>query len=211
MLTAGILNKYVRDTVAMGGVASQTLETEQDLEPEDAQTLAEQWVTTRVQNAAIPPVLDQGLHLVDHQVISPKDMAMLEIAQFTESRIALLLGVPPFMAGLPVTGGSGDSMTYQNVSQLFDFHDRSSLRPYATAVMTALSNWSLPRGQAAELNRDEYTRPSFEVRADAWVKLVGAGLVTPEEFRLAERLTGPIAAQELTGATLNGTEVPSGV
>jgi phage portal protein BeeE len=133
-------------------------------------------------------------------------MAMLEIAQFTESRISQLLGVPPFLAGLPVTGGSGDSMTYSNVSQLFDYHDRSALKPYASTVMEAISNWALPRGQAAELNRDEYTRPAFAERADAWVKLKDAGLVTTEEFRAAERLTGEMPAQAITGATLNGSE-----
>ena len=53
---------------------------------------------------------------------------MLELAQFTESRIAVLLGVPPFLVGLP---SGGDSMTYSNVSSLFDFHDRSYLRTAA--------------------------------------------------------------------------------
>lgn len=161
------------------------------------------------QNIGAPPVLDNNVKLVDHKVVTPKDMAMLEISQFTESRIALLLGVPPFLAGLP----TGDSMIYSNVQSLFDFHDRSALRPYATTVMTAFSNWSLPRGQAAELNRDEYTRPDFASRATAWVSLVGAGIVTVEEARAAERLTGPVSAEALTGATLNGSpqEVPSGV
>jgi HK97 family phage portal protein len=209
MLTAGILAKYVRDTVAQGGVYAQTLETDQELTPEDAQDLLQQWVTSRAQNLGYPPVLDNNIKLVDHKVVSPKDMAMLEISQFTESRIALLLGVPPFLAGLP----TGDSMIYSNVQSLFDYHDRSALRPYATTVMSALSNWSLPRGQAAELNRDEYTRPDFAARADAWVKLVGAGIVTVDEARLAERLTSKISTQALTGATLNGSpqEVPSGV
>jgi phage portal protein BeeE len=148
--------------------------------------------------------LDNATKLVDHKSVSPRDMALLEIAQFTESRIAQLLGVPPFLAGLPVTGG-GDSMTYSNVSQLFDYHDRSALKPFASSVMEALSNWALPRGQAAELNRDEYTRPPFNERAEAWVKLLAAGAVTVEEFRVAERLTGTMPAQAITGATLNGS------
>ena len=213
MLTAAILNKYARETVASGGVILQTLETDQELEKEDAQAILNEWVASRMANLGTPPVLDQNLKLVDHNAVSPREMAMLEISQFNESRIAQLLGVPPFLAGLPVTGGGGDSMTYSNVTQLFDYHDRSALRPFATSVMAALSNWSLPRGQAAELNRDEYTRPSFEVRADAWVKLKGAGLVSVEEFRTAERLTGTLAASELTGGTVNGSveEVPSGV
>ena len=209
MLTAGILAKYVRDTAAVGGVILQTLETDQELEKEDAQDIINEWVAARAHNLGYPPVLDQNLKLVDHTAVPPRDMAMLEITQFTESRIAQLLGVPPFLEGLPAGGGGDGSITYANVSQLFDYHDRSALRPFATAVMTALSNWALPRGQAAELNRDEYTRPSFEVRADAWVKLKGAGLVTVDEYRAAERLTGPMAAQELTGATLTGS--PNGV
>lgn len=210
MLTAGILAKYVRETVTSGGSIGQTLETDQELTPEDADDLLHQWIKTRSEHLGYPPVLDNNVKLVDHQAVSPKDMAMLEISQFTESRIALLLGVPPFLAGLPA---GGDSMTYSNVSSLFDYHDRSALRPYATSVMTAFSNWSLPRGQAAELNRDEYTRPDFAARADAWVKLVTAGIVTVDEARLAERLTSPLSTQALTGATFNGSprEVPSGV
>ena len=47
--------------------------------------------------------------------MSPRDMAMLEIAQFTEARIAVLLGVPPSLVALP----TGDSMTYPNVSTGF--------------------------------------------------------------------------------------------
>jgi hypothetical protein len=41
------------------------------------------------------------------------------------------------------------------------------------------------------LNRDEYTRPSFDERAEAWVKLVQVGIVTVDEVRAAERLSGP--------------------
>lgn len=211
ILTAGIIAKYVRDTVGVGGVVLQTLETEQELSPQDADDLLHQWVKTRGEHLGYPPVLDNNVKLVDHKSVPPRDMALLELAQFNESRIALLLGVPPFLAGLPVTGGSGDSMTYQNVSQLFDYHDRSALRPYATAVMTPLSNWALPRGQAVELNRDEYTRPSFEARAESWVKLVGAGIISVDEVRQAERLTGSAPALAQTGAALTGQEVPSGV
>ena len=112
---------------------------------------------------------------------------MLELEQFNESRIAVLLGVPPFLVGLP-TGG--DSMTYSNVTSLFDFHDRSYLRTAAIHVMTAISGWALPRGQAAELNRDEYSRPDIGTRAEAWSKFVEMGAVTPEQVARYERFQG---------------------
>lgn len=119
---------------------------------------------------------------------------MAELEQFNESRIAVLLGVPPFLVGLP--SGSGDSMTYSNVTSLFDFHDRSYLRTAATHVMSAISYWALPRGQAAELNRDEYSRPAFDQRAPAWEKFVDMGAVTPEAVARYERFQGDTTEPE---------------
>jgi HK97 family phage portal protein len=186
MLTAGVLATYIREIASNGGVPAYTLETADNLTNEEAQDLLEQWVLSRASNLGAPAVLDSGAVLKTHMSMSPKDMAMLELAQFTESRIAVTLGVPPVLVGLP----SGDSMTYSNVTSLFDYHDRASLRPKAATVMAALSNWALPPGQAAELNRDEYSRPAFNERATAWTQLVDANIVTVEEVRAAERLTG---------------------
>ena len=70
--------------------------------------------------------------------------------------IAVLLGVPPFLVGLP---SGGDPMTYANVNAIFDYHWRAGLRPKAQAVMAALSQWLLPRGTAIEVNRDAYVQP----------------------------------------------------
>jgi len=70
---------------------------------------------------------------------------------------------------------------------LFDFHDRRKLKPDAVHVMSALSNWALPRGQAVELNRDEYTRPSLKERAESYEKLVAMGVLSREEIRIMER------------------------
>ena len=134
-----------------------------------------------------PPVFDGGTKLEDHPYVSPKEMAMHELAQFNEARIAELLGVPPFLVGLP---SGGDSMTYSNVSSLFDFHDRSYLRTAAVYVMGALSYWGLPRSQAVELSRDEYTRPSFDARAGAWKNFWEIGAVSPEQVARYERFQG---------------------
>src|SRR5690606_2862910 len=109
------------------------------------------FVQTRMRNLGEPSVFGKGAELKQGQAMSARDMALLELAQWNESRIAVKLGVPPFLMGLP---SGGDSMTYSNVSQLFDFHDRASLRTKAGAVMPALSQWLLPHGQSLELNRD---------------------------------------------------------
>jgi HK97 family phage portal protein len=184
MVTAGVLTQYVRETALTGGVPHYTLNTEMDLSREDVEDLQAQWLAARRRDLSAPPVLENGVKLETHQSMSPRDMTMFELAQFTEARIAELLGVPAPLVGLP----TGDSLTYSNITSLFDFHDRASLKPKASMVMAALSWWVLPRGQAVELNRDEYTRPAFNERADAWVKLVKEGIVDADEVRAAERL-----------------------
>jgi hypothetical protein len=187
MLTAGLIAKYVREMASTGGVPTRTIEATESLTTDEAQALMDAYMKARVQNSAAPPVFDSGAKLVDHPAVSPKEMAMHELEQFNESRIAVLLGVPPFIVGLP---SGGDSMTYSNVSSLFDFHDRQTLRSLEESVMGALSFWALPLGQRVEINRDEYTRPAFDQRADAWSKLIASGVVTPEAVALYENFQG---------------------
>ena len=204
MLTAGILAKYVREVVSTGGIQIQTLETEQELSSDEATDLLQRWVDTRAANLGYPPVLDNNVKLVDHPSVSPRDLAMLEITQFNEARIAAMSGVPPFLVAL----ATDSDMTYSNVTSLFDFHDRSALRPYSSDVMSALSGWALPAPQRVELNRDEYSRPAFNERAEAWVKLVEAGIMSVDEVRRAERLTGEAPVVALTGGNANDTVQP---
>jgi HK97 family phage portal protein len=201
-ITAGLIETYTRRVVENGGIPLYTLETPEPLNEDDAQDLLKQWLASRQANFGAPAVLDSGASLKTHQGMSPKDMAMLEIAQFTEARICVLLGTPPFIMGLP----GSDSMTYSNVSQVFDQHDRMSLRPAAAHVMGALSGWALPSTQRAELNRDEYSRPSFGERVDAYVKLEGIDAITIDEIRAAERFQAEadrpnLAISALTGGT----------
>lgn len=202
-ITAGLIENYTRQVVSNGGMPLYTLETETELDENEAQDLLNQWVASRRANFGHPPVLDNGVKLNAQKGTSPKDMALIEIAQFTEARICVLLGTPPFIMGLP----SGDSMTYSNVSQVFDQHDRLSLRPMAAHVMGALSAWSLPSTQRLELNTDEYSRPDFAARVDAYVKLVGANIMTTDEVRMAERLQGAAPGQSdaAMGALTGGT------
>jgi HK97 family phage portal protein len=198
-VTAGLIEKYTRNVVENGGVTFQSLETDQELNEDEAQDLLNQYVASRQQNFGTPPVFDNGVTLKTHSSISPKDMAMIEVAQFTEARICVLLGVPPFMMG--IMQGS-QSMLYANVSQIYDQHNRLSLRPKIAAVRSALSAWALPSTQRLEFNDDEYSRPDFGGRAEAYAKLIPLGVMSKEEARVAERLTGdtpePVTDQMLS-------------
>ena len=194
VIAAGVLERYATELAMGGGIPYYALTVQRRLSKTEADDLLEQWWQSRRDNLGKPAILSGGVDAKQLQ-LSPQDMALLDLAQFNEARIAVDLGVPPFLVGLPTP----DSMTYSNVSQIFDFHDRASLRSLATHVMAALSGWLLPRRQALEMNRDEYSRPAFNERTGAYVQLVQNGILSPDEVRTMERFTGEAPAQALTG------------
>jgi HK97 family phage portal protein len=197
LVAAGVLARYASELSAGGGIPKFVLETEQTLTQQQADQLKEQWWQSRMNDIGSPwkpAVLTNGVKANPLQ-LDPQKMALMELAQYTEARITNLLGVPAFLLGLP----SGDEMTYSNATSLFDFHDRRYLKTAAVHVMTALSNWALPRGQAVELNRDEYSRPPLAERAVAYEKLHTMGVLSTEEIRIMERFvdagTAPVAGE----------------
>jgi HK97 family phage portal protein len=191
MVADRVLSRYAQQFAAAGGVPASILTHPEELTGDQSAALQAQWVQARQSHLGEPAVLSGGITHSTIQ-ISPKDMALVELSQLTESRIAVLLGVPPFLVGLP---SGGDSMTYQNVTSLFDYHWRAGLRPKAQAVMAALSQWALPRGTSVELNRDAYVQPEPESRARTAQILNGIRdpqgnpALTVEEIRSAERFS----------------------
>ena len=184
LTAADVLTRYATNLAAGGGIPPSVLETEDLIGAEQAANLKAQWVNARMSSIGEPAVLEGGVKWTPTQ-LDPVKMALIELLHFNESRIATLLGVPPFLVGLPA---GGDSMTYKNVSSIFDYHWRAGLRPKATAVMGALSGWALPRGTTVEVNRDEYTKPELLERAQAYKILSEIGALSIDEIRAAERL-----------------------
>jgi HK97 family phage portal protein len=190
LVAAAALARYASTFATAGGVPNSVLVHPQRLSAKQATDLQEQWVEARMSTIGLPAVLSGG---VDFKTLSfsPKDLALVELANWNEARIAVLLRVPPFCVGLP---SGGDSMTYSNVSSLFDYRWRDGLRPMAQTVMAALSLWVLPRGTAIELDRDEFIRPDPYQRAqtaEIWQRI---GALSADEIRQQERFGARAAA-----------------
>ena len=206
LVAAAMFGQYATNLARTGGVPASALITEQRLTSDQADELLHQWYQARVQHLGLPAVLSGGVKLETFQ-INPRDMSLVELSQLTDSRIAVMLGVPPFLQGLP---SGGDSMTYQNVSTLLDYHWRAGLRPKVSPVMAALSGWALPRGTWLELNRDEYVRPGLAERASAWATLHGIRdddgqrAVTVPEIRNAERFDSTTPAPATNTLLIGG-------
>jgi len=205
LVAATTLARYATTVAAAGGIPNAVLTYPGNLNKTQAQDLQAAWVDARMSAMGLPAVLSGGVTF-ETLSFSPKDMALLELGQFNESRIAVLLGVPPFLQGLP---SGGDSMTYSNVQQLFEYHWRAGLSTKASAVMQALSGWLLPRGTAVELNRDEYVKPGLLERAQAYQALFnlvdpasGERAINVGEIRETERLSNAAPTATLTEGVL---------
>jgi HK97 family phage portal protein len=206
MTTAGLLQKYAERIAETGGTPLYWLEVAKSLTQTQADDMLEVWVKSRQKHAGQPAVASGGAQLKQALSMSARDMTLLELSQFTEARIAVALGVPPFLVGLP--SAQGESMTYANTSNLFDFHERASLNPKSTAVFQAMSNWLLPRGTSIEQNRAEYSRPGMLERAQAYQIFYQMNVLTAPEIRAMERFNGEYGVEQLTGAEVSGTMQP---
>jgi HK97 family phage portal protein len=189
-LAAQVLTRYATTLVASGGIPPGILTHGEELTAAESAELQGQWVQARQSSIGIPAVLSGGVGFEETSV-NPRDLALIDLLTFNESRVAVILGVPPFLVGLP---GAGDSLTYSNVTSLFSYHWRAGLRPKASTVMGAMSGWLLPRGTTIELNRDAYIRPEPLERAQIWSTLSsivdqqGNPALTVPEIRELERL-----------------------
>jgi HK97 family phage portal protein len=195
LLAASVLTRYGTNIATTGGIPNSVLKYPDELSASQAGDLQAQWVAARMSTLGLPAVLSGGVTFETLQY-SPTDMALIDLLQFNESRIAVLLRVPPYLVGLP---SGGDSLTYSTVSMALDFHWRAGLRPQAQAVTAALSSWLTPRGTRIEVNRDAYVQPEPLARAQTWQILIDIGVLTPEQVQVIERYSA--GDTTVTGAT----------
>jgi HK97 family phage portal protein len=208
---ASALEKYQSNLAVRGGIPWGALTAPGNLSETQATGLRDRFVQARMSALGAPAVLSGGVTLTPFS-ISPREMALLELRQFDEARIAILLGVPPLLMGLP----SGDSMTYKNAEGIYDFHWRAYLRPKAATIMEAISGWALRPGERVELNRDEYTRPALGERVTAYEGLfgifdpaTGERAMSIDEIRAAERMTGKTPQSPLAPASVVAPPQPA--
>jgi len=164
------------------------MRTNRHLNGTEAEDLRNRWVYAARSRNGAPAILSGDLTL-ETLSISPRDMALLDMRVFDETRIASAFGVPPFLIGLP----QPDGLVYNNAESLFEYHWRATLRTMAITVASAISQWALPRGTRMEFDRDPYVQASPKERADTYSVLFnmidekGNRAITIDEIRMSER------------------------
>jgi HK97 family phage portal protein len=190
LLAVKVLMRYGADLAANGGIPWAVLKHKFKLTGGQAQALKAQWIEAARSRMGAPAILDQDMDLTALNV-TPRDMALSELQQFAEARIAVLLGMQPFLVALP---NGGNSLTYSTTQSMYDAHWRETLQPHSRYLMGALSAWALPGRTSVEVDAEAYIRPDPLARANAYKILVEIGAMTADEVRRAERLPARVEA-----------------
>jgi HK97 family phage portal protein len=184
LVAAQALARYAQQFASSGGVPNAVLTHPDELTANQSADLQSQWVQARMSSIGLPAVLSGGVDFKTLQ-FNPSDMALVELSGWNEARIAVLLGVPPPLVGLP---SGQDSLTYNTAVMLRDQHWQAGLRPMADRLMADLSGRLVPRGTTVEVNRDAYVQPGPHERAQTWEILTRIGVVTADQVAQIERI-----------------------
>ena len=204
ILAARVLSRYGADLARNGGIPWAVLTHKFRLTKNQVSKLRAQWIEGARNRMGAPAILDSDLQLTQLQV-TPKDMALRELQEHSESRIAVLLGVPPFLVGLPA---GGDSLTYASTVSLFDYHWRATLRPKSREITAALSGWALPRGTDLHIDPSSYVQESMAVVGQFLEAMQRMGAMTVQEIREFVGLPPAPAQGTLPPPSSSGTQLP---
>lgn len=137
---------------------------------------------TGAANAGRPMLLEGGLEW-RAMSLSPAEMDFLAARHAAAREIALALGVPPMLLGIP-----GDN-TYSNYKEANLAFWRTSVLPLVQKMAGALSVWlDEPFGTEVEVRADIDRVPALSAERDAlWARLEGVSFASEDEKR---RLAG---------------------
>ncbi|MBL1419145.1 MAG: phage portal protein [Alphaproteobacteria bacterium] len=152
-------------------------------------------------NAGRPMILEGGLDW-SAMGFSPKDMDFIDAKHVAAREIALALGVPPMLLGIP---GDNRFSNYQEANRNFL---RQTILPLVTRFIGNLSSWLNPAWDerlVIKLDLDKIEALSSE-REALWRRIGAASFLTTDEKRLAVGYPA-LAEGESLDETLDSDEV----
>jgi HK97 family phage portal protein len=179
---ASAWNKSMLDNSALPSGALVYNAGDRQLTPEQYERLKSELETSfqGARNAGRPMLLEGGL---DWRAMSmtPKDMDFIESKRQASRDIALALGVPPMLLGIP---GDNKNDNYAEANRAFWRH---TVLPLVGRSMKAMSGWLGPAyGGNLELRVDlDAVEALSSERDDLWKRVGGATFLTDAEKRTA--------------------------
>jgi hypothetical protein len=154
--------------------------------------------------AGRPLLLEGGLDWKSMS-LSPKDLDFIEAKNSAAREIALALGVPPMLLGIP-----GDN-TYSNMQEATRMFWRQTVLPLVARTAKALSGWLAPAyGSPIELRADLDGIEALSAEREAlWTRIDKATFLTPNEKRAAAGY-GPLGSGDEIKCNPDQPRVPAG-
>jgi phage portal protein BeeE len=174
-----------------GGPTITQITSDQELDNDDAATIAQRWVDRRTLGADYPAVFGKGAKAEGFGADPTTESAVLARKEMVAD-VGRYLGIPTHKLNAP----AGDSETYSNVeNDAIDLY-RDTLRGYAGPIEDAISEL-LPGdstdGRRMRVDPTRYLQGDLVSRAKAYPLLIAAGVLTPDEVRAAGFGLGPNA------------------
>lgn len=195
-----------------GGPITTVISTDQELDSDQADGIAQRWIDRRSRGADFPAVLGKGAEAKAWGA-DPTLQSAVEARREINADVGRYFGVPTRILNAP----AGDSETYSNVeNDAIDLY-RLCLRAYAGPIEDAISE-NLPgdplAGRRMQLDASKFLQGDLTTRAVAWPALVSSGIVTIPEARVrgfgltptpAAEAAAPAQATDAGPATVTAT------
>lgn len=195
-----------------GGPIVTQIKLAEELEPGEAETIAQQWADARAQGSEFPVVFGKGGEasgwgadpLSDSAVEARKEMA---------AEIGRYFGLPTRLLNAPAS----DSQTYANVENdaidLYRYTFRGYMGPQEDAISELLPGDYI-EGRRMVMDPARFLQGDLESRSRAWVPLVQSGIADQDEarirgFGLPPRGTSVPPQAAITAAVATGGEQES--
>ena len=167
---------------AAGGPTITQIVADQELDPDEADAIAQRWVDRRTLGADYPAVFGKGAKAEGFGA-DPTTESAVQARDQMNADIGRHFGVPTRILNAP----AGDSETYSNVeNDAIDLY-RYTLRGYMGPVEDAISEL-LPgdylAGRRMQLDPARFLQGDLASRTTAWVALVDAEIVDTDEARV---------------------------
>lgn len=182
-----------------GGPVSTVITTDQELDAQQAEGIAQRWVERRSMGADYPAVLGKGAH-AEPWGADPTAEAAVEVRREMVADIGRYFGVPTRLLNAP----AGDTQTYSNVESEASDLLRYTLVGYTGPIEDAVSDL-LPgdylTGRRMVMDPSRFLQGDLESRARAWSQLVTAGIALPDEARTKGFGLAPLGAVAAPAST----------
>jgi HK97 family phage portal protein len=130
-----------------------------------------------------PRVVDPRVAEIQQLDFNPQGAQMLDARMYQNGDTARMFMIPGELLEYAI---SGSSLTYQNLSNVYEDFLRRCLRPnYLSKIESAMSDL-IPRAFAGRFDTDALTLADVKTRYDAYLVGIQAGILTPEQAQAFE-------------------------